>query len=202
LPEGYYQAALFFTGNNCPTGAAITFAGEDSGGSDAPTSIATQIKDLWATTIDAQTNSEVTLASIRVKKGPMEDGPFATVTVANAGGLAGAPSAPQCALLVRKNSAIGGKSGSGRMYVPGIRESTVLSSGLLEPTELGALQTAWTAFYNGLVTNLTPMALAHNYGEYVNSKGETVVVPPRVPTPVTSLTCDARVATQRRRNRR
>jgi hypothetical protein len=165
LPSGYYLAQLFFTGNAVPTGAAITFAGRDVGGSTSAAGIAGIIATQWNTALDAETNTLLTLATVRVKKGPMEDGPFGVVNTANTGSKVGATSSPAAAYLIRKNTALGGKKGSGRMYMPGVAESDIDEGGVISGARTTALQTAWAAFHSALQTATVPMYLAHSFGD-------------------------------------
>lgn len=202
LPTGYYLAQLFFTGNAAPTGAAITFAGRDVGGSTSAAGIAGIIATTWGTNLDNETNSLLTLGTVRVKKGPMEDGPFGVVNTANTGNKAASAASPNVAYLVRKNTALGGKKGSGRLYMPGVAEADVNENGDLVAARLTALQSAWQNFHAALQTATVPMYLAHSHGTYVNTKGQTITVPAITPSEVTSLSLDNRVATQRRRLRR
>ena len=203
LPEGFYHALLGFTGTTLPTGAACTFQGALGAGMDTPGEVASAIQSAWDTKLKAQTCSGVTLATIRVKLGPMDDGPFTE----SAPGLNGTLTTtgtltPAVSMLVRKNTNRGGKGGSGRMYYPVMNDGEVDNVGAINPAFLAPKQTAFSDFLGLLNTSLIPMAVAHTFGTYINSKGDEVTVAPEDPTPVTSLTVQARVATQRRRMRR
>jgi hypothetical protein len=201
LPIGYYHAALFFSGAALPQGAAITFGGQDIGVDSAPHDLALAINTAWATNLDPVNNSEVTYLGCRVKKGPMEDGPFATASVTNAGQVASAMPPPNVCYLVRKHTALGGKIGSGRMYVPGLAEPDVDSAGNVQASKVTTFQNAWSAFLAALATANQPMALLHTFGTYEKKDGTVVTVPAREPTLVSSLVVDPRCATQRRRLR-
>nr|CRY97462.1 hypothetical protein [uncultured prokaryote] len=201
LPFGYAHVLLGFGGTACPRGAAITFGVHDEGGSEFPAAMASEIIALWGTHLDTVTNSLVSLQSCRVKKGPMEDGPFAEVSTTNAGATSGATVSPNVTYLVRKHTGLGGKMGQGRMYLPGVAEGMVDEAGTLNSGVRSGYETAWQAFWLGLNTGGLPMYLLHSFGQYMNRKNELVTVAARTPTIVTSLTVDAKVATQRRRLR-
>jgi hypothetical protein len=94
-----------------------------------------------------------------------------------------------CALLVRKNTAQGGRMHRGRMYVPpfSIAEAGVNTLGDL-PEGLAELQADWNLFYTALVSQDLEPVLFHS-------------VVGVAPTPITSFTVDGKIATQRRRLR-
>jgi hypothetical protein len=202
LPSGHSLCQLLFTGAAVPSGAAISFDVLHSVAGLDPVGVATQVISLYGTHLKATITPDVTLAGVRVKQGPMETGPFALVSANVPGTDTGASDAPPVALLVRKNTAAGGKSGSGRMYVPGLGSTRVTVGGDVQTSDITTRQTAWTAFLAALTAAQIPMFVAHTFGTYVNSKGETVTVPAVSPTPVTNLAVQSRAATQRRRQRR
>lgn len=202
LPPDYYAAQLFFTGTSAPSGAAITFGGHATFVDSTPAAIAALIVTAWGTRIDPEIVNTLTLATVRVKKGPMEDGPFAQVTANNAGASSGTAGPPSVAFLIRKNTAFGGKKGAGRMYLPGVKETDVDETGAVVAGKVTLLQTAFNGFLNDLAAANAHMHLLHSYGSYTSSKGVVTVVPSRTPDQVTSLAVDNRVATQRRRLRR
>jgi hypothetical protein len=106
---------------------------------------------------------------------------------------------PNCALLVKKQSATGGRKGRGRLYIPWIiQENAVDDAGVID----GASVTARQLDASGWLTNLagggsgtytTPMVILHD------SSGAGAEPAPSV---VTALTVDNRIATQRRRMNR
>lgn len=202
LPAGYSQALLHFSGVGLPRTAAISFGMDQLGTVPDVGTICGTLISLWATHLDSQLSNSCTFTGVRVKAGPMETGPFADVGASNVGGNANAATSPAVCYLVRKVTGSGGKSGTGRMFVPGLADNEVDEAGKISTTRLTSLGTAWTAFFNALVTANIPMVLLHSYGDYTNSAGQPVHVEPKDPTPVTSLVIDGTVATQRRRQRR
>lgn len=202
LPAGYYHANMLFTGAAVPRGAAITFGG--SAASGTPAAVAAAINTAWNTHLKSIFNTAVSLAGTRVKIGPNVDGPFAYVALGTAGTSAGTAGSPQVAYLIRKNTALGGRQGAGRMYQPGWSETDVDSTGTISGGTRTGLQTAWSAFLAGLSSVSYPMYLLHSHGAITTMRDANLyvrTVAPRAPTEVTSLSVDSVVATQRRRLR-
>jgi hypothetical protein len=110
---------------------------------------------------------------------------------ANAPGLASQTSVPpNVSVLAKKNTARGGRRGRGRMYIPwAVATSSVDESGVILSATLTTLQSKASAWLTALNTNAVPMVLLHKPG--ISALGP--------PNPVTALTLDNRVATQRRR---
>jgi hypothetical protein len=75
------------------------------------------------------------------------------------------------------------------MFLPIVGEANTDSGGMLSTASRNAWQTAVTGWLNDLALRNVPMVLLHNQVEIV-------------PTPVTALVVDPRVATQRRRLRK
>lgn len=202
LPAGYYHANLLFTGAAVPQGAAMTFGGSAASGSAA--TIAAAINTAWNTHLKSVFNTQCSLAGTRVKLGPTDTGPFAYVASGTAGTNVASGSAPSVAFLIRKNSALGGRQGTGRMFQPVAGENSVDHTGTVDSAFRTTLQTAYTAFFGALQSVSYPMYLLHNHGtrrSLKNGELSITVVNPRAPTEVTSLSVDSIVATQRGRLR-
>jgi hypothetical protein len=107
------------------------------------------------------------------------------------GTVSDSPITSNCALLVRKNTALGGRRNRGRFFAPPslLNEGAVDPSGNISSGPLASLQTLWTNFFNLLATADLEPQLFH--------QGSS----PPAPTPVTSFTVDSLIATQRRRMR-
>jgi hypothetical protein len=202
LPEGYSHVLLGFTGVSQPLGAACTFGVDNQALDKTPTQVAQAVDTAWRASIQAVTISKLTLATVHVKNGPNLDGPFADFASGAPGSDALDPTSSAVCYLVKKNTALGGKLGHGRMFHPGLPEAQTGDGGSILAGFVTDLQTAWNTFFTNLSTASIPMVLIHNAGSYVNAEGATVTVAPRVPTPVLSLAIDPKVATQRRRQRR
>jgi len=141
-------------------------------------------------------NATVTWADVLVKFGPLATGSAAVQGVAHAIGAGGGEAyAPNTALLVTKNTSLGGKRGKGRMFVPGLSEGDVANNGIVLAGPLAGFQTSWNAALTQLQSlTLLPMLL-HSYDPALGQS-------PQVPTEVTSFVPQALIATQRQRLRR
>lgn len=95
-----------------------------------------------------------------------------------------------CAALLRKVTNVGGRRGRGRMYVPGVLESSANEVGDLSAAALAAYVSAGTS----LVFDLTALATIDSLVILHSSA-------PFTPTPITDITAAPRIATQRRRMR-
>lgn len=191
IPDGFGQVNFLFGGIAAPTGAQCTLGFHVDPASGDAFAAATGFDAMWASRILPQQSSEILFLGCLVKFGPVDTGPSAQVSRSTAGSLTGNGSQPNVAYLVRKSSDLGGRSGRGRMYIPGVNEGDVNSSGALTSTRRTALQTAVEAFMADAATAGNPLYLLHG-----NSLGI------HVPSILTGLSVDATVATQRRRLRR
>lgn len=190
IPAGYAQINHFFTGVALPRGAQVTYGVELDGTSNLAT-IGAALHTEWVTNFGAVTPTNVTLAKTRIKEGPNDVGPFIEVGTATAGTYAAAPDSPQVAMLVTKNTALGGRHQKGRLFLPLLAEQDSDSGGNISAAAQvvyqGAL-TAWLADVNS-VAGVVGMVLLH---------ADEVTAP----TPVTTLVLSSKLATQRRRIRR
>jgi hypothetical protein len=190
IPSLYSQVNLFFSGSAVPRGAEMTFGVANPTNAD-PAVVAAAILTSWNTgNIKARQSTAIGLTQVLVKNGPNATGPFSYVTTSSfTGTVASASLTPNTAYLIRKNTALGGHKGAGRMFLPGLPENTVDEAGVITGLDLTATQTAVAAFLTALNTNGYPMQLLH-------ADGVTA------PNQVTSLAVQPRVATQRRRLRK
>lgn len=191
IPIGYAQVNLIFTGGSVPTGAQCTFGIDIGGAPDNPGDCGLLVAQAWSVAgFIAHLSNDVDLTSVLVKFGPNATGPSAEIATSeeSAGGTAGVP---HTAFLVHKNTAQGGRAGRGRLFIPTVPEDLVNGAGGLDTTLLAAIQSDCDVFLEELDTSFIPMVLLHGVGS-----------PLETPTPVTSLTVQPVVATQRRRLRR
>jgi hypothetical protein len=192
IPTGYAQANLRFTGVALPLGAEIT-QGHDVGAFIGdPSDLADLVATAWGLSgLNGMQVSEVALTSVEVKYGPNATGPSGLWTGLVTGAVSGDSVEPNTAALVHKKTAFGGRAGSGRFYIPGIADSTVSNAGVITGTTVAAYNGWLAAYLSGFSPVDADLVLLHGEGSPITT-----------PTPVTSLECDARVATQRRRLRR
>jgi hypothetical protein len=99
-----------------------------------------------------------------------------------------------CAYIVKKATATGGRHGRGRMFLPGVNSAFVNDNGVIQSEQLTSMQAAIEAFAVGLlgVDNVEGLILFH----------EAIPGGPDVlPSGIVGLTVEAQIGTQRRRMR-
>lgn len=191
IPVGAAQVNWRLGGAGLPLGAEVTLAVTVNDFVGTPADAATAAGAAWADNIMENLCNQVTFVNTHIKYGPTATGPAADQPYAVNGGIVDDPSPPNISVLVRKNTALGGRSGRGRMYIPGIGEGSTLTGGVLRAGDVGALQADLDAMHAQLIAaNLRPLLL------------HSPDAPIADVTEVTSFTVDTRVATQRRRLRR
>lgn len=192
IPTGFAQVNFRFTGSNLPQGAEMTLGVDlDLLGGQTPTDIGELVRDEWvAANIDSCYLNTMTMSSVLVKFGPNATGPSAVVSATAVGTATGESVPPNVAGLIRKNTGFGGRTGRGRMYLPGLPDNQVQEDGDLTPTWLTSLETVFGDFYVNLLAANCPPVLLHAPGSPVGA-----------PMPLTGFTVDPKVATQRGRLR-
>jgi hypothetical protein len=111
------------------------------------------------------------------------------------GNIAGAPLPNNCAVLVKKQTQLGGRRGRGRMFIPGITAAQVTGSGVID---VGTL-TSWQSMVTELFLGSPDNAPANVVEPVLFHRLPTTSDLP--PTPIVGLAVDGRIATQRRRLR-
>ena len=109
------------------------------------------------------------------------------------------PAPQNCAYLVHKRTAVGGRQGRGRLYMPGVLEAQVSPAGVISTGQISAITNAFNGWRadveaNPLTSPESGFYLLHNL-----ANGELLA---DLPTRITSFDCDSLMATQRRRLRR
>jgi len=187
IPSGFSQHTYLFSGPSLPFGAAVTI-GVDHTGTSSIEQEGQDCRDAWITEVLPLQHVDVQLDGLFVKRGPNATGQsYLAPSTAN-GTTSGDAMSPNVTALVKKTTALGGRQGRGRMYVPGLIEANVGGGGALAGAFQGNLQDgidAWAAAC--VIANCQPMLL-HN--DLLS------------PTEITAFAIDAKVATQRRRLRR
>lgn len=194
IPENFAQVNLKFTGDDLPTGAEMTFGLRHDVAALTPLEVAQAVSQAWGTTaelFDYQT-TQVSQDRVLVKFGPNDTGPSVEYSNPWNGSIAQDTVTANTAVLIRKTTAVGGRRGRGRMFMPGLPENQVDGSGALNTTYQAGIQTSWNNFFDALEGADLPLYLLH-------SEGPAILVPP---VPLTSLDVSATAATQRRRLRR
>lgn len=186
IPEGFAQASFIFVGEALPYGAVCTLGLDVQGYAGSPDQAAQDVYERFAG-VGQDLSGSIRTIECRVKFGPTEDGPsgsFSGETIGVSGGSLG----PNSAHLITKSTALGGRRGKGRMFLPGVGEANVDNGGNLSPAIISALSGSLGDFFAGLITDGLPPVLLH----------EGVLAP----TPVLNFNVESRIATQRKRLRR
>lgn len=193
IPVGFAQVNMRFAGPPIPLGAEITFGvALLTGFGPTPTDVANDVKTAYdGSDLESVIGSGADLQSILVKFGPNDIGPSAEVSAVIASDGGTPCDSPATSVLVHKNTSFGGRAGRGRLFLPNPPDAGIGTGGALDPTFVGQVNTRLEAFRVALVGQNIDMMLLHNAGSPLTD-----------PSPVTSLTCDSQVATQRRRNRK
>lgn len=189
IPAGFAQVNCRFTGAAVPNGAEITF-GVEAGAASASDVADDVFTSLSSSNLQSSWVANCILSSILVKLGPNDTGPsHVRATSLNGAWAATDAGAVAPAVLIRKSTALGGRRGRGRFFLPGVPESVISAGGTYGGTYVTDTQGRATALLVALTANNVPMVLLH---------GDSSTVP----TPVTALAVQPVLGTQRRRQRR
>lgn len=194
IPPGYAQASLRLDLAGDPDPMYITFGIDigDAGGDLA--SVVDAIYDAGEAVIPTILSSAYVSPGVQLAVG-QDGGGALTGYFAFDELIEGADTGTSCpqntSYLIQKRTGRLGRSGRGRMFVPGVVEGMVGPTGLITDAQREAVTNGWQTFLDSLAlgTPSIPMVLLH---------AESLDL---VPTLVTSLICDQKVATQRRRLR-
>lgn len=192
LQPGIADVSVEINLTGFPRSAFITF-GVDPVETD-PTLVGATIAGCISSagSLNSIMDSSATWRTVTVRIGQDGGEPLVGVhTMSLTGGSASATTLPpNCAVLVHKRTALGGRRHRGRFYLPWVAgEATVGEDGTIGATQVTQYQTAVNAFRSALSTAVTPMVVLHSLGR--------TSVP--AATPVSALTVDPLIATQRRR---
>ena len=189
IPTGFAQLGCFGTVAGDAEPVYIT-VGLDLDG-PASVGMANDLFDAWAASLDSLSTTNWTFEGVILKEGPSSTGATFESDAAPVGGLVSQTGAPiNTAVLVRKQTSVGGRKGRGRMYTCGqAYEGVIGMSGEIDLSHQEDLEEAWFSIL-GLwqaVTGVVGPVLLHNDST--------------TPTPITSFNVQKRMATQRRRLR-
>lgn len=141
-----------------------------------------------------QLDSECTFGPVNTLLGQDDDPPIPGMSTiaAGVGARVGGSPPPNVAVLIHKAAFLPGRHARGRWYIPwGADETLIDEVGALNATVISGTNTRMTNLKGGLAGAGVPLAMYYSTGPGVGSLAL-----------VDSLTCDAVVATQRRRLRR
>ena len=191
IPDNFAQINWQFSGPSCPHGAETTLGVDVTTFPSTPSALAELASTLWVENFIPQQSVNCVLTNVLVKFGPNDTGPSGEFASNEAGDVSGESDPANTAFLIRKTTATGGRTGRGRMYVPGVPSGLVNSGGFLTPAEVPNIQSAIEDIAAGLVTGDAVPVLLH--GEESPAAG---------PFTITSFTVLSQAGTQRRRMRR
>lgn len=189
IPAGFAQGSFhgLVAGDAEPVVITMGFDLEGT----ASVGMANDLFQVWADGLNTLSTSNWTFQGCSLKEGPTATGPTYDSTDTAIVGTVGETGTPlNTAVLVRKQTGLGGRKGRGRCYTVGqAYESVVGMSGEIDDTHLAALDAAWLSILGGwqAVTDVGPVVLLHSDST--------------TPTPITALNPQKRMATQRRRLR-
>lgn len=187
IPPGFAQVALRYRLDGDPEEMISTFGISVEGDGDAEAgSIVTTHNGQF---LGASIATGWTFLGVTLRVG-QDGGPPAVVELLSPTPGEAAPSSlpNNCAYLIRKQTALGGRAGRGRMYLPPfvIQEGVIDQTGLLEESDRADLEELISP-----VIFVRPAFLLHDS-----------LSPTTTPTPITGISVQQRIATQRRRMRR
>lgn len=122
---------------------------------------------------------------LQTESGPTVGEFFTTVV----GTLGSSPPPSNCTILVRKQTASGGRANRGRMFPPptNLSETNVDQNGVIQAATVTANQNSWNSVVSALSLDDISLYLFHTSDP--------------IPTPITALSVQSTIATQRRRLR-
>lgn len=206
IPLNFLQATINFEGLNVPQGAAVVFGCARNIELTA-SEHADIIQDAFADAFAPEISTSVTITTCDVKFGPDATGASGTSSVVpRQGAQSAACLAPNTAFLLTKVTGTGGRRGRGRMFLPGVTDTLADNGGVVLPAVVTQLGVRGTQLLTALDVAGMPMVVLHEPSTiWVLVNGQPRRIPTSDPLPepdqVTSLVCNTRVGTQRRRLR-
>lgn len=183
IPDTFYEAAFEHQQDLGSRPAVITL-GLFYTGADVVTDFSQISNDYAARMMPVMCNLW-TFTEARIRDGI---GNVVTLPKNVDGGKAQPGASPQCAFLLRKITALGGRKMHGRMYLPGVNEQDIDAYGVVVGSKLTELTTQWNTFLGDMANS--------SFYWYLLHQGVTA------PTPIDSYLWDTLSATQRRRLRK
>jgi len=198
IPPGFAQVIHTFSVVNDPEPMAVTTAvGLDNvapAGLQAVCSAIHEVARTFHAGIAIESCSIVSTVLRYVPPGGT-DPLVAEKVLALAGGNTGDALTQNTTWLFKKQTSFGGRRNRGRMFWPGVRANVVDDAGNLTSTVVAGYTVNLETYRAGVngVTGVTDMVLLH-------TPAPDGSLP--IPTLITAIVCDRKVATQRRRLRR
>lgn len=200
VPQDFASVVQTFIWTGDPEPMAITYGvGIDTGSPPASvTDLAEDLRDAFDTAMLPSIDGILSMGQTEVSWQDSAPPTPPLIGVAagggSGGGTAGSVLPQNSAFLVHKRTALGGRGGRGRLYVPGVDESVCSDLGAITSTWQNTFNTALAAWLTAIVgiVGVTNMVLFHDDGGAYAAE---------TPYQVVSLTLDPNIATQRRRLR-
>lgn len=199
IPPGFAEVSMNITRGGDPDPYSITFGIEIDEAPYTPSHLANLVTAFHAEVDQLMWDSE-RFSSAVARVGQDGEDPLVVEVALDLDGADGAQRLPpNCAVLVKKLTTLGGRRGRGRFYWPSIDEDSVNSVGLLASGTVTAYQNAFDAAFTAMVdtspdTNVSQVVLLHSQ--------EVPGPAAPVPTPLTGFLVDPLLSTQRRRLRK
>ncbi len=198
--DGLVLAVTKFDHSGLARTAMVTYALRDA---DAPLT-AQEWADLlqltWQTNWKDRTDNSVTISSTSVLRGNGDDTPSAATSTAagTAGTFATTSSPANCAVLVKKSTAFGGRVNRGRMYLPWVTSAG--EDGVIAGADVTALQTDANDWKAAIVADgHGTLCIANRVYDLPWTDPARVLTNINIGHDITALTVETVLATQRRR---
>lgn len=205
IPSGFAHVAIEMKHTSDPQPWFCTFGIQGPAFPSDGIAVANGILKCWDQEIGQHMNQSVSSQQVILTIGQGTDPPvkaYSNIGLLNSGSTT-AKLPQNCALLVDKLTALGGRRNRGRMYVPSVlAEGDVSDTGNITNSALTLLQTSFNNFFefmqNGSDLTQFQPALAETPMQVLHRPGISVV---GTPTPVSSLRVQPVITTQRKRLR-
>lgn len=191
--DGYGLVRFNFIGTDGTNHAQCEMGFYNTSGVEADPGDANTLQALFGTNIMPILSNLITLSSVQVTEfnsGVTTD--FISTNAPVAGGQSGALLPSNVCILVKKLTGLLGKENRGRMYLPGVSESLVVSPSAISVAHLATIQAALNTWYTAMV--------ADHFQPYIHRK--TSVPADFHSVAITSFLPESLFATQRRRLRK
>lgn len=191
-PPGFADCSYQLNQTGLTRPAYVTFGCDPT--STDPATVAGSLATAWtsAGSLNSIMDNTVTMTAVRVSLGTdgTADLVYVLATTVVGGQTITSALPPNCAVLIHKATARGGRRGRGRMYLPWtIAEGFVDEAGVVTGSEITKHNAAVSAWQAAMTAGGNPLVLLH-------SPGRTSIP---APDPITNMSTDRLVATQRRR---
>lgn len=195
LPPGYGYLQIHISFLNDPEIMLTGFGVKPTPSDDANCQSVVESTAHWTDPLKAVITSDVKFvgSTLRVGQDGGEPRVYEHAHAAVAGTQSSGALPPNSAWLIKKTTARGGKRHRGRMYLPGVPYTWLLTGGAVGTTQLASVQTAVDTLFDNVDgdTTMGGMWILHSTG--ISTTPD--------PTRVTGLVAADKIATQRRRLR-